>query len=97
MERGVRVVNQNSGFLMVDGIQEMREPFRDRKRARAWEGTRLGCSPPAWQEVRRPAVVKGSESRLCPKSGAGLVAHTMAFLSQHCAVGVSVLPYSLAS
>lgn len=85
MGRGVRVADQNNGFLMVDGIQEMREPFRDRKRAQAWEGTRLGCTPPAWQEVQRPAVVKGSadsESRLCPKSGAGLVAHTMAFISQ---------------
>ena len=85
MERGVRVVNRNNGFLVVDGIQETREPFRDRKRAQAWEGTRLGRTPPAWQEVQRPAVVKGSAdsvSRLCPKSGAGLVAHTMAFISQ---------------
>ena len=85
MERGVRVVNQNNGFLMVDGIQEMPEPFRERRRAQAWEGTRLGRTPPAWQEVQRPAVVKGSadsESRLCPRSGAGLVAHTMAFIAQ---------------
>ena len=36
MERGVRVVNENRGFLMVDGIQEMPGPFRERG------GCRLG-------------------------------------------------------
>lgn len=55
MKRGVRVVNENSGLIMVSGIRGMPGPIWERRRGQAWERlsarvpevTRLGCTPPA--------------------------------------------------
>ena len=83
--------------------------FQGKRRAQAWErlspevpqGSRLGRTRPAWQAVQRPAVHSrstGLEPRPRPRRGAGLTAPSMTFSSQPvCAVGVSTLPYSLAS
>lgn len=102
-------MNENSGFLM-DGTQEMPGPFRERGGHGLGKGF-LPKSPtgPGWAapvqlgersrgqpctgevRARRPA-------RPCPRRGAGLAAPRMTFTSPPaCAVGVSTLPYSLAS
>lgn len=103
-------MNQNNGLLLVDRIQETPAPVRERRRTQAWErlsaevseGTRLGPQPSSL--VRGPEAshwvreVTCSGYRLCPRHGAGLLAHVTVFISQPVlCLGICILPYSLAS